>query len=55
MIECIILYNEQDHQILQAFSASIRKSIINLSTYRLIFLNLVTLILSAVSIFEEQT
>ena len=28
-MECVILYGEPDHQIVQAFSVSVRKSIIN--------------------------
>ena len=50
MMECVILYNEPHHQTVQAFSALTRKSIINLYRYRLILLNFVTLIFSAVSI-----
>ena len=35
-MECVILYGEPDQQIVQALSASVRKSISNLSIYHLI-------------------
>ena len=53
-MECALLYNEPHHQIVQAFSASARKSIINLYIYHLILLNFVTLIFSAVSNFVKK-
>lgn len=46
-MECVILYSEPDHQTTEVFSASVRKSFINLTLNHLIF--------SAVSISRRKS